>query len=753
MKPTSNKKYASVIFHGLVFASILIPANAAAQNRGPSDFLDRRMTPCDFLDPSIAQFEHGKALNRTEADYRARLRQHVAQKSYGVQKDFAYDFMRLRRKVVQAAVPSSTDFDLMDDLRKRPSAYVGRPVVVYGRVTNIQRSNDGTALCSLLAHDSDAVVANVDVVDTRSVQRTLPDGGLHVRVVGFLVKTLEGNMPYFCTQRLEWLTVEINPATFDVVLHKSRGIRQEEATAYYETLTQTRILDLPTQQQQARVCLERRIEERWDQAQQLHATERRQAEQVGMTDEARATDMVRKADAKLMAEQKRHEAYAADPSKFPIFADVFVNPDRYLGKPVTMRGHVRRVMSYDADQDRFASPKLHELWLYTDDSQQNPAVVICSELPPDFPTGDGVVQGITVTGYFFKLYRYAADDANRAAPMLLAHKIEWQAGNTSYAGFGSLGTLATVIAMFVGAALLMYLWSNHEGDRRAREALAMARTVDGPGPEPAGVRFPSPEPLPPKPITRQEPALPPVEPVTPRKLHTPESTNPPGSLPPQPRDAPPVDPLFRPIESAKTGFEQATGRTRDVVSEKFDQASGFVTRQKDRAADFVETQKERATDFVEDKTEVARDFVNTQKERLSSAARSLPSVSLPGSSPKRKLPQTPAPEPLRAATGREIRPSDIVGNQILRVLREDDTGSGSRIELSNGGTLSLDNDIVSLRQTGSGGYTHPAYAELQGMVIDHVATDQWERVYLVAGRNMFITEDFAEDGQRELIFW
>lgn len=112
-------------------------------------------------------------------------------------------------------------------------------------------------------------------------------------------------------------------------------------------------------------------------------------------------------------------------SEFQPFVDLFKNPDKYIGQPVTMTGYTRRLVSVPADPNPYGIETLYELWLFTDDSQNNPLVVVCSEVPEDLPRGDDLINGITVTGYFFKLYGYDAEDNKRLAPMLLAHRVTW----------------------------------------------------------------------------------------------------------------------------------------------------------------------------------------------------------------------------------------------------------------------------------------------------------------------------------------
>ncbi|MFK7821077.1 MAG: hypothetical protein AB8G99_20340, partial [Planctomycetaceae bacterium] len=191
MKPTANTKYASVIFSGLLLAAVVFPADAAAQNMGASDFASRKMTPCDFLTKEASRFEHGKQPNRTEARYLTDLRRHVADKAYSVQKECAYDSMRLLRKLLQPVGSATADFNHMAAVRRNPSAYVGRPLVLYGRVTGLVRSNRGEVTTDLLAIDSDEVLATIDVATVDRAPRQFPEGGYRVRVIGFFVKTLQ----------------------------------------------------------------------------------------------------------------------------------------------------------------------------------------------------------------------------------------------------------------------------------------------------------------------------------------------------------------------------------------------------------------------------------------------------------------------------------------------------------------------------------------------------------------------------------
>ncbi len=120
--------------------------------------------------------------------------------------------------------------------------------------------------------------------------------------------------------------------------------------------------------------------------------------------------------------------YFREPNaEFPTFVDVHRNPEAYHGRLVTFRGHVRRLVSYPAGENPHGLQQLHEAWLYVDGAQQNPVVVVCSEVPQGMKTGpDILVDSVSATGYFFKRYGYEDRTGEpRFAPLILAQRLEW----------------------------------------------------------------------------------------------------------------------------------------------------------------------------------------------------------------------------------------------------------------------------------------------------------------------------------------
>jgi hypothetical protein len=144
------------------------------------------------------------------------------------------------------------------------------------------------------------------------------------------------------------------------------------------------------------------------------------------------TEKLDPADLREMAREFREERHAASKyrdrplSKFPAFVDLFQHPDLYRGRPVTLHGKLRRLISYDAGENDQGLQQLYEGWFFADESQENPTVVILTQIPEGIPTGADIEEEAAFTGYFLKMYGYSAQDTTRRAPLILARTLWWQ---------------------------------------------------------------------------------------------------------------------------------------------------------------------------------------------------------------------------------------------------------------------------------------------------------------------------------------
>jgi hypothetical protein len=127
-------------------------------------------------------------------------------------------------------------------------------------------------------------------------------------------------------------------------------------------------------------------------------------------------------------EQRRlaNPRYAKLPAhEFPTFVDVFQHPQVYRGRPVTLRGYFRRLVKYEPGENDLGIRHVYEGWLYTLDSQSNPAVVIFTKKPEGLPIGGDLTEEVQFSGYFLKMYGYAAQDTTRKAPLFIAGEVQW----------------------------------------------------------------------------------------------------------------------------------------------------------------------------------------------------------------------------------------------------------------------------------------------------------------------------------------
>lgn len=114
---------------------------------------------------------------------------------------------------------------------------------------------------------------------------------------------------------------------------------------------------------------------------------------------------------------------------YSLYVDMFKHPEFFLGQAVQLTGHARKIIEYPAGENKFGIKSLYECWLYTEESQTNPAVIITTEIPEGIPLGEDLVnpvEVITVNGIFYKNLIYDARDTMRKVPMIMAHRIEWE---------------------------------------------------------------------------------------------------------------------------------------------------------------------------------------------------------------------------------------------------------------------------------------------------------------------------------------
>lgn len=108
-----------------------------------------------------------------------------------------------------------------------------------------------------------------------------------------------------------------------------------------------------------------------------------------------------------------------------LFGDVLEHPQDYRGQLVSMRGCLRRLIKYDPGRNDMGFRHVYEAWIYPEDAESNPVVVIFTRKPNGLPMGADLREDVQFTGYFLKNYGYEAHDAARKAPLFLAGGVDW----------------------------------------------------------------------------------------------------------------------------------------------------------------------------------------------------------------------------------------------------------------------------------------------------------------------------------------
>lgn len=422
---------------------------------------------------------------------------------------------------VQFAGQQPDAYSLRLDMRSHPADFVGRPVVLYGLFKpfgevelQARETLEGEAsryrfqrgyLWNLQNTETIAIVDAMKYVDPESQNEPLQgwrkDNRVEIPVLvkGWFVKLWQKQPLVFCD-----VVRILTPRPYDQYIRdhvESRvKVRDDESWLYHETLRQMQVTKPDYQAAIAQQEQKIRVGELRQDIREKAAAELQNLQQqfrnatIPRTSQGTSPgyeEQRRTVERQLALRESRFERYLKDPESFPMFVDVFQNPDRWKGRLVTLHGHVRRVSTYPGDSTLFDGQPLHELWLFTEDSQHNPAVIITPTLPRGFPASADVIDSISVTGCFFKMYVYRAQTENRLAPLLLAGSIHWSPTEDQIISLANQGhiprsselfrtaaaqqrRISDTVILMVGFLLLlsaMTVWGKVQRDRREQKRL------------------------------------------------------------------------------------------------------------------------------------------------------------------------------------------------------------------------------------------------------------------------------------------
>jgi len=344
---------------------------------------------------------------------------------------------------------------LLDAVQESPEALAGRPLVVYGwlekwerqrvEIAGVEQVRTWLWLRPVSGGPGRAVLdLPADVARSHTAPGApLAAAGLLFKLARLTSDTGTQDVPLIVARSdsLQWITSQLSPDACQAVAHR-QPLQANEEGAYYHILHHARMVSLEQQRGQSRQFRQQRIR------------------QLGLK----------------------------DPRKFSTFKDIFLNADACVCAPVTLAGHVQSVTQFPAAENPFGLQTLYQVNLFPDDGQRNLAVVICSDLPDGMPFDSGVVDGVSVTGYFFKMYRYPAEDPQdarkqiqRIAPLVLASRIDWDPRVASRAtrGFWNPAKVALLLVLLIP---LVFLWRAARQDRAFRTARAAQAVRDSANP-------------------------------------------------------------------------------------------------------------------------------------------------------------------------------------------------------------------------------------------------------------------------------
>lgn len=151
------------------------------------------------------------------------------------------------------------------------------------------------------------------------------------------------------------------------------------------------------------------------------------------------------------------------------FAELHGQPRSFRGKLVRFRGMLHRLEQVTAPPNQYDVRDYWQGWLEPEGGPASPIVVYFLRLPEGMPRGFEMAEPVDVVGYFFKRWAYAATDAVRTAPVVLALEPIWRPRPAVPRSTGLIGTIALATMLAVVFASMLGLWLGARGPRR-REA-------------------------------------------------------------------------------------------------------------------------------------------------------------------------------------------------------------------------------------------------------------------------------------------
>lgn len=124
--------------------------------------------------------------------------------------------------------------------------------------------------------------------------------------------------------------------------------------------------------------------------------------------------------------KKRAAAEArGQPGGHIFFTQVWEQPEKYRGKLLYLRLHLKRALAHEAPENALGVKQVYEAWGWTEESKSFPYLVVFPDRPAGLPLGPDIHEEAVFVGYFLKLMSYEAFDVRRAAPLVIG-RLHWK---------------------------------------------------------------------------------------------------------------------------------------------------------------------------------------------------------------------------------------------------------------------------------------------------------------------------------------
>lgn len=181
------------------------------------------------------------------------------------------------------------------------------------------------------------------------------------------------------------------------------------------------------------------------------------------------------------------------------FRQLYDQPDDYRGEIVTVAGFESRILpQINPPANDQGIKKYYEVWIEPHGSRV-PIVAICSELPPDYPTGGGDRIEVEISGFFYKRLGYASKEVDssdlatgaqgnvfRSSPLVLAKTLTWRrvGGATAEAPAEigprmPLGIPQKYIYYVIGAGIFVMIMVSYWSFRMSRSSVLSQGPIIG----------------------------------------------------------------------------------------------------------------------------------------------------------------------------------------------------------------------------------------------------------------------------------